>query len=113
MSDDAHWEAVQESGEQSDNRLWPLLDAVWDMHSFLEFLSALADDAEEADRKEAAKPAGSMLGWNGWENGSIAAFLESAVAWARANKRIEVAFPDDENPWKASARIIYAGKYYE
>ena len=110
---DAHWEDLRASEAQSAASLRPILDDVSDLKSFLRFLDALRADHEDADRKEASKPAGLGSSWNGWENGSISAFLERAVAWTEDNQRGDQAFLANENPWKAAARIIYAGKYYE
>ena len=110
---DAHWEDPRASEAQSHAGLRPVLDNVRDLQSFLGFLEALRTDREDADRKEALKPAGLDSSWNGWENNSIATFLESAGAWARDHRRGDPGFLTNENPWRAAARIIYAGKYYE
>ena len=50
-------------------------------------------------------------GVNGWENGSIEAFLDSAIAWA-ADTRGD-AEQAGNNPWRRCAEILYAGKAYE
>ncbi|UCI17934.1 hypothetical protein FJ970_22915 [Mesorhizobium sp. B2-1-8] len=113
MTDDELWEEVRQSGEDSAARLQLLLNTVEDLPSFIRFVDALSNDREDTDRKQSMRPAGTDLGWNGWENGSIGTFLESAVAWVKDNRRADPAFLTDENPWKATARILYAGKYYE
>ncbi|QND61423.1 hypothetical protein HB778_26630 [Mesorhizobium huakuii] len=100
---------MDESGTTSWAQLSPFLDQVEDLPSFARFIDALRKDREDADRKEAARPGPSDPGWNGWRNDSIRDFLESAVAWAETKP----AHLADENPWKAAARILYAGKYYE
>ena len=114
---DAHWEDLRASEAGSAANLRPLLENVQDLQSFIRFIDGLRRDAEDADRKEALKPAGPYSGWNGWENGSIANFLEAAVAWATTwtdDSRVgDPARLAADNPWKAAARIIYAGKYYE
>lgn len=110
---DAHWENLRASEIQSSAILRLLLDDVRDLHTFLEFLDGLRADREEADRKEASSPPGPYSSWNGWKNNSIATFLESAVACVSDNLRLNQAFLASENPWKAAASIIYAGKYYE
>ncbi|RWD68120.1 hypothetical protein [Mesorhizobium sp.] len=117
MADLELWDEVDKSGAASSVQLSLFLDSVQDLPSFVRFIDALHKDREDADRKEAARSAGSHSSWNGWENGSIADFLEAAVAWATTwtddSRRGDPAHLVDENPWKAAARIIYAGKYYE
>ena len=113
MTNDKLWEKVDKSEEASWTQLSLFLDRVEDLPSFVRFIDALRKDREDADRKEAARPGPSDPGWNGWQNGSVSTFLESAVAWVDDNGRGDPAFLADENPWKAAARIIYAGKYYE
>ncbi|TGP49880.1 hypothetical protein EN873_28605 [bacterium M00.F.Ca.ET.230.01.1.1] len=114
MTNEQHWENLRASEAESWEDLRPLLEDVHDLQSFVRFIDGLRRDREDANRREALKPAGPYSsGWNGWENGSIASFLESAVAWFEDNRRGDPAFLADENPWKAAARIIYAGKYYE
>lgn len=115
MADEELWEEVSASGTASWEQLSSFLDGVQDLPSFVRFIDALREDREDADRKEAARPAGPYSGWNGWENGSVATFLESAVAWATtwSDRPGDPAHLASDNPWKAAARIIYAGKYYE
>lgn len=110
MADDALWEEVRKSGEASWAQLSLFLERVEDLPSFVRFIDALRKDREDADRKEDARPGPSDPGWNGWYNGSIATFLEAAVACVQDNGPTFLA---DENPWKAAAKILYAGKYYE
>jgi len=90
-----------------------ILDKVHDLSSFVSFIDALRKDWEDAERKEAVTPAGLASSWNGWENGSIGAFLEAAVAWTESHSGSDERFLADENPWRAAAEIIYSGKYYE
>ncbi|RAZ90665.1 hypothetical protein DPM33_13910 [Mesorhizobium hawassense] len=105
------------SGTASSVQLSSFLDSVQDLPSFVRFIDALREDREDADCKEAARPAGPYSsGWNGWENGSIANFLEASVAWATTwtdDSRGDAAHLAADNPWKAAARILYAGKHYE
>lgn len=82
---------------------------VTDRASFIRFLDALARDRAEADYRDGKSPPPPFsAGALGWENGTIAAFLEAASAAARDD-------PGDvpENPWRACADILLAGKYYE
>jgi hypothetical protein len=110
MADEELWEEVRTSGTTSWAQLSPFLDRVEDLPSFVRFIDALRKDREDADRKEDTRPGPSDPGWNGWYNGSIATFLEAAVACVQDNGP---EFLADENPWKAAARILYAGKSYE
>ena len=89
------------------------LAAVRDEKSFVAFVAALAGDRAEEVKKEKAEPSSPFgPGANGWENGSIEAFLEAAAAWAddfRKSPRYQPA----ENPWRRCAEILFAGKGYE
>ncbi len=86
------------------------LEAVCDEDSFVAFIDALAADRADERRKEAVSPSSPYgPGANGWENATIEAFLDAAVAWARASKQ-EL---KPENPWRRCADIIYSGKIYE
>jgi hypothetical protein len=89
------------------------LESVCDEESFLVFVSALAADRADEQRKEIDSPSSPFgSGANGWANISIEAFLESAVAWATASKRSSKDGAP-KNPWKRCAEILYAGKGYE
>lgn len=87
---------------------------VRDEASFLAFIKALYEDRMDDRQKEMLKPS-SPYGpsANGWENGSIEAFLEAAYACGIVC--IGKATDDDEpdNDWFRAARIIYCGKSYE
>ncbi|WP_095202320.1 DUF7660 family protein [Mesorhizobium carmichaelinearum] len=113
MADEELWDEMDKSAATSSALLSSALDSVQDLPSFVRFIDALRKDREDADRKEALQPSGPDISWNGWENNSIATFLVSAVACVEDNGRHNPAFLADENPWKAAARILYAGKYYE
>jgi|SRR5882757_9183372 hypothetical protein len=113
MADEELWDEVRKSGETSWAQISSFLDDVRDLPSFVRFIDALRKDREDADRKEALRSAGPYTSWNGWKNDSIATFLESAVACFEDNARHDPGFLADENPWKAAARILYAGKHYE
>lgn len=83
---------------------------VHDEKSFLVFVSALVDDrrlATAADRTPYDSP-------RGWENDTIGAFLESALAWAQDSDfgRRE-GLTDEVNPWQRMAIFLYCGKIYE
>jgi hypothetical protein len=89
------------------------LDTVHDEATFVAFVSALAADrANEVSKenKRCSSPYGP--GANGWENGTIEAYLESAAAWAEDWKKSPQYRPP-VNPWKRCAEILYMGKIYE
>ena len=90
------------------------LDAVCDEGTFTAFLEALTADREDEVRKEKASPSSPYgPGANGWENGTIEAFLGAAVAWATTSKNGLQFYQKPSNPWKRCADIIYMGKIYE
>ncbi len=98
----------------SSDNLITTRDKVCDEASFVEFLSALAADrADEVqkEKKKASSPYGA--GANGWENGTIEAFLDAACTWAKASKDGLKFYPKPSNPWKRCADILYTGKIYE
>jgi len=89
------------------------LDNVKDQKSFIEFVKALQKDKENEDLKEQENPSGPFSpGQNGWENNTIAGYLEAAVAWAEDSdfgEKIE----KTTNTWKKLALFMYSGKIYE
>lgn len=90
-----------------------LLDQVVDRESFLVFARALMNDrANEVQREKISpsKPYGS--GHNGWQNGSIEAYLECCIAWTEAWIGREHELPREPS-WRSFAEFLYAGKYYE
>jgi hypothetical protein len=88
--------------------------AVNDSESFLAFVRQLIADREDEVKKEKASPSSPFgPGVNGWENGTIEAFLEAAVAWAEATDFGEKQKPSDQNPWHQFALFLYLGKIYE
>jgi hypothetical protein len=91
-----------------------LVAAVHDEESFLSFLQALLEDWEseqESERLSPSPPYGP--GANGWENGTIGAFLDAAIRWARDSRNAPLLQPLAQNPWLRCAQILYAGKFYE
>jgi hypothetical protein len=84
------------------------LEAVMDEPSFLAFVDALA-----RDRRKSEDPNSSDCTRRGWENQSIADFLEAGHAWAE-----DSAFGLSQglaaaSPWKKFATFLYCGKIYE
>lgn len=89
------------------------LNSVCDEQSFVAFVAALAADCADEAKKEKVNASPQYgPGANGWENGSIETFLESAAAWATASKKSPPNGPPG-NPWKRCAEILLAGKTYE
>ena len=96
-----------------DDNLQSKLDAVCDEDSFVAFVVALsADRADEVQKEKKSLSSPYGAGANGWENGSIEAFLDAASAWADDWKK-SPQYRSPTNPWKRCAEILYAGKYYE
>lgn len=95
------------------NDLQAKLDAVMDEGSFVAFVAALAADrADEVKNEKEAPSSPYGPGANGWENGSIESFLESAAAWA-TDWEDSPQYQSPTNPWKRCAEILFAGKSYE
>jgi hypothetical protein len=91
-----------------------LLKRVADEKSFVAFVRALAEDWADEQRKEARLPSSPYeAGANGWENGSIGAFLGAAVAWAEVSEADTAAHTLPRNAWRRCADILYMGKVYE
>jgi hypothetical protein len=84
---------------------------VTDRKSFIEFVTALAEEREEAERMEREEPSRYQLGGaHNWQNSSISSFLHAALACFdahQASKSGEV--PD----WQTFATFLYSGKIYE
>lgn len=91
-----------------------LARAVCDEATFIGFVRALGEDWEDEQTKEALSPSSPYgPGANGWENGSIGAFLESASAWADASINGLPGYAVPSNPWRRCAEILLMGKHYE
>ncbi|MGX1163844.1 hypothetical protein AB7M16_000110 [Bradyrhizobium sp. USDA 372] len=94
--------------------LMSIADAVSDEQGFIRLLRKMAFDRGDEQQKELAGPSSPYgPGANGWENGSIEAFLEAAAAWAEATQDtsgLEAKAPDI---WRRAAKIIVAGAFYE
>jgi hypothetical protein len=87
---------------------------VCDQSSFLAFVRALVADREDEVAKERAKPSSPYgPGANGWENGTIEAFLDAAASWAEASEFGKKQGLPEGNPWRQFAIFLYCGKIYE
>lgn len=97
-----------------NSQLQAILDSVTDEQSFLRFLQALAEDWEDEQQKELANPSPPYCtGANGWENGTIGAFLDAAFQWGDSSSDGLRFYEKPSNPWKRAAEILYMGKLYE
>src|SRR5712671_5774898 len=84
------------------------LDAVCDEESFIAFVATLARDRADEVAKEKVHPSSPFgPGANGWENGTIEAFLDAAAAWAAASKNGLQFYQKPPNPWKRCADILH------
>ena len=90
------------------------LESVSDAASFMRFARLLAADREDEVRKKASSPSSPFRsGPNGWENGTIEAFLRAAISWAEATDIGLSQGLTPDNPWKRFAVFLYCGKIYE
>lgn len=96
--------------------LFELAEGVRDETSFLEFILELAKDRLDEYQNEELNPS-SPYGpdANGWENGTIEAFLGAAYSWGKSSKSgLPLAgYQPPSNPWTRAAQILYMGKIYE
>jgi hypothetical protein len=107
----------QEPGEDlpPPRDLLAMASAVDSKDSFLTFVDALRADLADELQKERIHPSSPYsAGANGWENGSIEAFLSAATAWGGATSAItgEPMTPDTPT-CRWCALFLLAGKEYE
>lgn len=89
--------------------LYAKLEAVADRDSFLAFVRAPIADREDEVAKEKINPNSPWgAGANGWENGTIEAYLEAAVACAEAS--IWNGLGNASRGFVESIRFLYCGK---
>jgi hypothetical protein len=88
-----------------------LLTKVVDRKSFIEFVTALAEERAEAERMEREEPIRYQLGGAlNWQNGDISSFLDAALAGFEADRSLaELKAPT----WRNFAEFLYSGKIYE
>ena len=94
--------------------LHQILERVESPISFLEFARALVADRAASVAAESANPSspyGPDAG--GWENTTIEAYLEAAVAWAEDSSFGVSQGLQGANPWRVFATFLYCGKIYE
>ena len=84
-----------------------ILERVNSKETFFELVNALKKDKEDEDENEKITPPSPYSsGVNGWENGSIPAFLDAIHAFGQDNDEIQL-------DWKSFALLLYSGKFYE
>ena len=86
-------------------------DSVSDRESFILFLDALVADRQQAEALERSNPKMYSLGGaNDWQNSSISAFLECALAGAEAQDKWGTS---SGLSWQDLAVFLFLGKIYE
>nr|WP_208653518.1 hypothetical protein [Leptospira koniambonensis] len=90
-----------------------LLEAVHDENSFLDFVKALLKEINEDLELEKKTPR-NLFGptHNGWENTTLDAYFDSAVAWAE-DSDFGKSQGISDNLWNKFATFLYCGKIYE
>jgi hypothetical protein len=89
-------------------------EAVSDERAFIRLLQMMALDRRHEQQKELTSPGlPYSAGANGWENGSIEAFLEAAAAWAEATSQTNNLGAEASDAWRRAAMIAVAGAFYE
>jgi len=89
------------------------LENVTDYPSFLVFVQALVEDWEDEVAKEKLQPSPPYgPGANGWENGTIGAYLEAALRCEKDHAQLHKTV-DKQPSWREFAQFLYGGKIYE
>lgn len=97
-----------------NKNLYDAADAVETERDFLDFIQLLIEDREDEEEKELSNPSSPYApGANGWENGTISAYLGAAIAWGTGSINGMPYYTKPSNPWKRAAQILHAGKFYE
>ena len=91
-----------------------LLEQVHDRESFFTFVRSLVHDRRAAVHARGVAAAGThALDRHEWENETIEAYLEAALAWAEdSNMGLTQGLPEAPS-WKFFAVFLYTGKIYE
>jgi hypothetical protein len=86
-----------------------LLETVISKQSFLDFVDALRlDRIDELEKEKIEKSGLYGPGANGWQNGTIEAFLDAIHSYGQDCDEIK-----EEPNWKMFALLLMAGKMYE
>lgn len=93
----------------NEDIVFEALESVTDEVSFVRFVEQLA-----AERRASEALPETPDGFRGeWANQSIEQFLEAASRWAKDSDFGQRPGPKSENPWKAFAMFLWAGRGYE
>lgn len=99
---------------QMAERLQHALERVVDERSLIHFLRVLGHDWHKERQLGADAPLSPhAIAALGWENRSIAKYLDAMVDWAEASEEGLHCYERPENPWRRIADILFAGKFYE
>lgn len=92
-----------------------LLLKVIDRASFIEFVTALAEERAEAEKLEREDPGKYQLGGaHDWQNAKISDYLYASLAYFDTSPEIDAPGSTAESPsWQTFASILYFGKMYE
>ena len=104
---------VQSSEVKVVRDLISAAEVVADERAFIQLLQMMALDREDEQKELARSSSPHSAGTNGWENGSIEAFLEAAAAWAEATSRTTNLGAEASDAWRRAAMIVVAGAFYE
>ena len=90
---------------------YEIFDSIIDEKTFIIFCKYLLKDKQEDSVNENNHPS-SPYGptKNGWENITIEAFIEAAIAWAEDS---DFGKTQNLNVWQKFAQFMLAGKSYE
>ncbi len=98
----------------SQKELEFLESEVVDRKTFLRFVKVLYADKADETRQEAYNPSLSHgAGLKGWEHNTIEDYLEACVASDEDTEINNLEEGVSKNPYRAFARFLYRGKYYE
>ena len=97
-----------------ETALSELLEQVHDRESFFMFVRALVRDRRAAVGTRGPVAARTdALDRQEWENGTIEAYLDAALAWAvDSNMGVTQGLPEAPS-WRSFAVFLYSGKIYE
>ncbi len=91
-----------------------IIESVKDRDTFLQFLNAVIADRAHAEEAEQLDPkTHQWSGANGWQNTSIASFLEAASCYFSHTDCPHNKSTSSQLEWSDLANFLYFGKIYE